>query len=216
MPSARDQHRVWEAIASSFDRSRTRRWPHVEAFVATLPPESRVLDLMAGNGRHTASIVEVGHRATWFDWSRPAARIAARRYAVADVVVGDASQLPFADGTFDAAILVAGLHSIPTAEGRAGCLRGLHRVLRPGGAAQVTVWSRDAPRFQAQGTPGEPIDVVLPWRSHGHDEARHYHLYTPAALRTELTAAGLAVTSEAMVSVVGPGPDNLVAEVRRE
>jgi len=211
----RDQHRVWEAIALSFDRSRTRRWPHVEAFLRSIPPRSRVLDLMAGNGRHTASILEAGHAAAWLDWSRPAAGIAARRYPQAVVAVGDATSLPFRDAAFDAVILVAGLHSLPTAAGRAACLRELRRVLRPGGLAQVTVWSRDAPRFRGEGQEGEALDVVIPWRSHGHDEERHYHLYTPTALRTEVEAAGLAVADEAAVAIVSAEPDNLVAVARK-
>ncbi|MFO1532762.1 MAG: class I SAM-dependent methyltransferase [Thermoplasmatota archaeon] len=213
--AAPDQHRVWEAIAASFDQSRVRRWPHVEAYLSGLAPRSRVLDLMAGNGRHTASILAAGHAATWLDWSRPAAKIAARRYPDADVVVADAGALPFGTGTFDAAIFVAGLHSLPTPAGRAACLRELHRVLAGGGTAQVTVWSRDAPRFRAQGEPGAPLDVVLPWRSHGHDEPRHYHLYTASALRSELADAGFTVGGEAAVAVVGPQPDNLVAVARR-
>ncbi|HLF16768.1 MAG TPA: class I SAM-dependent methyltransferase, partial [Candidatus Thermoplasmatota archaeon] len=172
-------HSMWERIAHSFDRSRVRTWPHVEAFLRTLPPGSRVLDLMAGNGRHTRTVLDAGHQAVWLDWSRPAATIARSRYPAAGAVVGDAVHLPFADATFDAAIDVAGLHSIPTPEARVASLRELRRVLRPGGRAQVTVWSRDAPRFHARGEPGRPLDVVLPWRADGHDEDRAYHLYTP-------------------------------------
>lgn len=213
--AARDAHAVWERIAHSFDQSRTRTWPHVAAFLARLPPGSRVLDLMAGNGRHLPLIQGAGHRATWLDWSRPAARIAARRHPQADAVVADATALPFAPAAFDAAILVAGLHSIPTPDGRARSLAELRRALRPGGAVQVTVWSRDAPRFRHEGTPGEPVDVTIPWRSHGHDEARHYHLYTAAALRGELEAAGFTVVREDAVAIVSrEGPDNLVAEAR--
>jgi tRNA (uracil-5-)-methyltransferase TRM9 len=204
--AAHREHGVWEAIAHSFDRNRTRTWPHVEAFLRGLPPGSQVLDLMGGNGRHTRSILEAGHRATWLDWSRPAARI----------VAAEATRLPFADGAFDACICVAGLHCLPTPEARTACLRELRRTLRPGGTAQVTVWSRDAPRFRAQGTAGRPIDVVLPWRSDGHDEPRSYHLYTPAAFAADLRAAGLELEGAvAGVAVVAREPDNLVATVRR-
>ncbi|MEA3191296.1 MAG: tRNA (uracil-5-)-methyltransferase [Thermoplasmata archaeon] len=210
------EHAVWEKIAHSFDQSRTRTWPHVAAFLQALPAESRVLDLMAGNGRHLPPILAAGHHATWLDWSRPAARIAARRHPQAHAIVADATALPVADGSFDAAILVAGLHSIPTAAGRAKCLAELRRALRPDGRVQVTVWSRDAPRFRAEGIPGEPVDVTIPWRSHGHDEPRRYHLYTPAALRADVETAGFEVVREQAVAVVSrEGPDNLVVEARR-
>jgi len=206
---------VWERIAESFDKSRTRTWPHVDAFLRSLAPGSRVLDLMAGNGRHTKSILEAGHAVTWLDWSRPAAAIASRRYPTADVVVADAAALPLADASFDACIFVAGLHSIPDAASRARCLRELRRVLRPAGRAQITVWSRDAPRFAALGEPGQPLDVNIPWKSHGHDEERHYTLYTRAALRAACEQARFAVLREDAVAVVSrTTPDNLVIELQ--
>ncbi|MEA3142919.1 MAG: tRNA (uracil-5-)-methyltransferase [Thermoplasmata archaeon] len=212
---AHPEHGVWEAIAHSFDRNRTRTWPHVEAFLRGLPPGSRVLDLMGGNGRHTRCVLDAGHRAAWLDWSRPAARIVADRYPQVAVVVAEATHLPLADASFDACIFVAGLHCLPTPTARQSALRELRRILKPGGGAQVTVWSRDAPRFRAGGTPGHPIDVVLPWRSDGHDEPRPYHLYTPAALEADLHAVGFETYGIEAVAVVAREPDNLVATVRR-
>ncbi|MEK6985541.1 MAG: methyltransferase domain-containing protein [Candidatus Thermoplasmatota archaeon] len=210
----RSQHAVWEAIASSFDRNRTRTWPHVEAFLRGLPSGSRVLDLMGGNGRHLAPALAAGHRAVWLDFSRPASHIVGKRYPEAAVVVADATRLPLADAAFDACLFVAGLHSLPTTAARAESLAELHRVLRPGGMAQVTVWSRDAPRFRDQGTLGEPLDVVIPWKSDGHDAPRHYFLYTPQALTRELESAGFLVEQVTHATVVA-AEDNLVAQVRR-
>lgn len=211
----RDQHRVWETIADSFDRSRRRTWPHVLRFLDALPPASRVLDLMAGNGRHTGPALRAGHRVTAADWSRPLMRTLAGRYRDARAVVADATRLPFRDACFDACIYVAGLHGIPSPQGRAASLHGLHRVLRPGGRAQVTVWSRDAPRFRDEGTPGRPLEVNLPWRSDGHDEARFYHLYTRDALVQDAQDAGFTVEAAYGADVLGRGVDNEVVDVRR-
>lgn len=214
-PDVRESHAAWERIADSFDRNRTRPWPHVETFLGSLPRGARVLDLMGGNGRHTKSILAAGHEATWFDWSRPAARIVRSRYDVG-VVVGDAVHLPFSDASFDAAIYVAGLHGLATRRDRVASLRELARVLHPGGLAQITVWSRDAPRFRSEGVGGQCLDVDLPWRADGHNEARHYHLCTPADLRATAQAAGLEVLVESETSIVSrTGPDNLVIVVRR-
>lgn len=207
---ARDQREVWTAIADSFDRTRQRPWPHVAAFLEGLPPSSRVLDLMAGNGRHARVAAEAAHRVVALDWSRP---LVAR--SPGDRLLADATRLPLRSGLFDACVFVAGLHGLPAAEGRAACLGELHRVLRPGGAAQVTVWSRDAPRFRGLGMPGEPFDVDVPWRAGGHDEVRHYHLYTAASLRHDLEAAGFAVDRVEEVAIVGDEPDNLVATAHR-
>ncbi|MGB0653179.1 MAG: class I SAM-dependent methyltransferase [Thermoplasmatota archaeon] len=207
---AQDQHRVWETIAESFDATRQRPWSVVTEFLADLPPGQRLLDLMAGNGRHAALAKEAGHDAWWCDWSRPAARLAAG-HLVGPVVVGDATALPFAGASFDACIYIAGLHGIPAPEGRVASLAELRRVLSPGGRALVTVWAREAPRFAEEGPPGEPFDLVVPWRRDGHEEQRTYHLYTEAALRADLEAAGLLVERLWLAALGGKAGDNWCA-----
>lgn len=206
---------MWESIADSFDRNRQRTWPHVERFLDQRPPGTLVLDLMGGNGRHVGPILSRGLAPLWLDWSRPASRIVARRYRNAHAVCGDATRLPIASDSVPAALWVAGLHSLPTEATRDAALGELARVLAPGGVAQITVWSRLAPRFALEGDPSQCLDVVLPWRSDGHDAPRHYHLYTPQALRAAVERAGLAIERAYDVAVVAQDPDNLVVEVRR-
>ncbi len=204
-----DQRKVWTAIAESFDRTRQKPWPHVVAFLESLPTGSRVLDLMAGNGRHARAAEALGHAVLALDWSAPLLAKAGTPAVLADAVF-----LPLRDASIGACVFVAGLHGIPAAEGRAACLRELRRVLRPGGVAQVTVWSRDAPRFKGAGAPG-PVDVVVPWRAGGHREERRYHLYTGAALGAELEAAGFVVDAVSAVAIASEAADNLVATVHR-
>jgi len=208
-----EQHGVWERIFASFDASRERTWPHVARFLRAVPAGTRVLDLMAGNGRHTALSLKAGHEAWWADWSRPMARLVRSRTPQARIVVGDATRLPFRHDAFDACIFVAGLHGVRDPAGRHACLRELRRVLRPGGRAQITVWSRNAPRFRDQGDPGQGLDVTIPWRAHGHDETRTYHLYTSAGIRQAAEQAGLRVLGVQEVAVVSREADNLVADV---
>lgn len=205
---ASDQRKVWTAIADAFDRTRRRPWPHVEAFIEGLPPASLVLDLMAGNGRHARVAAEAAHHPVALDWSLPLLR-----RAHGDRLLADATRIPLRDATMDAAVYCAGLHGLPTAEGRAASLRELRRVLRPGGLAQVTVWSRDAPRFAAMGLPAGPADATVPWKADGAVEERHYHLYTAEALRGDLEAAGFEVASLGSVSIA-QRDDNLAALAR--
>lgn len=206
-----DQRRVWERIADSFDASRQRTWDHVVSYLRDLPRGSRVLDLMCGNGRHSAVAQGLGHHVVSLDWSRPLVAKAQERYGTG--VVGDATRLPFADDAFDACIYVAGWHGIPTKEGRMASLRELHRVLKPDATAQITNWSRNAPRFREQGTPGAPVDVIIPWRSGGHDEDRTYHLTTLERFQTACRDTGFTVLDATEVAIVSDAPDNLVTIV---
>ena len=208
----RDQRATWDAIAASFDRTRARPWPHVEGFLAALPAGARLLDLMAGNGRHSLVAADAGLDPVWLDWSQRLATLSSERLPHIPHVVADATQLPFADASFDAAICVAALHGLPAADARAAALRELRRVLRPGAPVQVTVWSRAAPRFAD--LPAQESDVVVPWKADGLDEARTYHLYRPATLRAALGEAGFDVHRVDEVALAAKEPDNLVATAR--
>lgn len=208
-PLMRPQRAVWDAIAEGFDRTRGKPWPHVEEFLRTLPAGTRVLDLMAGNGRHAKVADALGLDCVALDWSRPLLATAKRRHGS---VLGDAACLPFADASFGACAYVAGLHGIPSTPGRFASLRELRRVLRPGAPVQVTVWSRRAPRFRD--LPPDQHDVIVPWKAGGLHEKRKYHLYTPDSLRIHLAAAGFLVDEVREVRIAADDADNLVAVVR--
>jgi len=64
-----------------------------------------------------------------------------------NLVLADAGHLPFAEGVFDWAILVATYHHIKGQRERQAALEELKRVLKPGGEAFITVWNRWQPRF---------------------------------------------------------------------
>ena len=50
---------------------------------------------------------------------------------------GDLERLPFADQSFDAVICVFGIFFVPDLE---GAVRGLWRLVRPGGYLAITIW----------------------------------------------------------------------------
>ena len=52
----------------------------------------------------------------------------------AEIVEGDATAMPFADGSFDAAVCFTMLHHVPSAEAQDKLFAEVRRVLRPGGA----------------------------------------------------------------------------------
>lgn len=89
----------------------------------------RVLDLGAGTGRNlphlrAGSVVALDPDGAML--RRAAGKASGRQY----LVQGDASRLPFAEGTFDAVTVALALCTIPDLE---GALREARRVLRAGG-----------------------------------------------------------------------------------
>ncbi|HLL63102.1 MAG TPA: class I SAM-dependent methyltransferase [Propionibacteriaceae bacterium] len=102
-------------------------------------PGQRVLDVGCGPGALTAELVRrLGPDAvTAIDPSPPFVEAAAARFPRVDVRTGAAEDLPFADGTFDAALAQLVVHFM--ADPIAG-LREMGRVTRPGGTVGACVW----------------------------------------------------------------------------
>ena len=103
-------------------------------------PDARVLDVACGtgdlsielNGGAKAQIIGI-------DFCRPMLTIAGSKGGPSvPFVEGDAMELPFADGEFDAVTIAFGLRNLAnTADG----LNELHRVLKPNGRAVVLEFS---------------------------------------------------------------------------
>jgi len=118
-----------------------------------LKPSDRVLEIGSGPGYFSPSIARrlTDGQLTLFDMQAGMLAMAARRLAkrgqrnVASCV-GDAAHLPFKDGTFDVALMVAVLGEVTD---RRAALREAARVLRPGGRLSVTE------------LPGDPDFVAL-------------------------------------------------------
>jgi tRNA (uracil-5-)-methyltransferase TRM9 len=105
-----------------------------------------------------------------------------------NLVEADARHLPYADNSFDWAIAVATYHHIEDSGGRLQALRELHRVLKPGGEAFITVWNRWQPRFWLKSK-----DTLVPWRSPERTLYRYYYLFSYGELEKMTRRAGFAV-----------------------
>jgi ubiquinone/menaquinone biosynthesis C-methylase UbiE len=125
------------ALATDESRRRMARVMH------ELPsPPARVLDLGVGTGRELASLIDAGYSPTGVDVSREMLERCARRARPVALVHADFwYPLPFADGSFDAALALHGTLAHPPDEGALARLAlVLARVVRPGGA-----WVVEAP-----------------------------------------------------------------------
>jgi ubiquinone/menaquinone biosynthesis C-methylase UbiE len=102
-----------------------------------------VLDVGCGQGIDLAQYARAGARATGIDLTPRHVELAQSHVEAlgmsAEIVVGDAEHLPFADGTFDRVSSNGVLHHTPDI---AAALSQIHRVLRPGGEARVLVYNR--------------------------------------------------------------------------
>jgi SAM-dependent methyltransferase len=105
-----------------------------------------------------------------------------------DLQEADARSLPFADNFFDDAIAIAIYHHIEESEGRLKAVKELHRVLKPGGEAFITVWNRWQPRHWFRRK-----SFMLPWKTKEGKFYRFYYLFTYGELERLVKKAGFIV-----------------------
>jgi SAM-dependent methyltransferase len=154
-----------------------------------LEPGDVLLDLGAGGGRHAYGAFDRGARVVALDYSEAdakdcgallAALVEEKGSGDAGALCGDALRLPFDDATFDRVICSEVLEHIPDDR---KAMEEIHRVLRPGGTAAVTV-----PRFLP-----ELVCWVLSDEYH-LTPGGHVRIYRWSVLSERLRAAGLKIT----------------------
>lgn len=128
----------FDSVAAVYDAQRAHP-PAVaaqvgRALVELIGPGAPTLELGVGTGRIAIPLAAAGGRVVGLDLSVEMLRVAAERAAAAGVTLallrGDAQALPFAAGSFRAALAVHVLHLLP--DWRA-TLAEIARVLGPGG-----------------------------------------------------------------------------------
>ncbi|HET9558126.1 MAG TPA: methyltransferase domain-containing protein [Actinomycetota bacterium] len=131
-----------EVYEASFVPALFAEWaPHlVEA--AGVAPGQAVLDVACGTGvvaRTAADRMGGKGRVVGLDLNEGMLTVARRLRPDIEWHQGDAGDLPFAAGSFDAVLCQSALMFFPD---RAGALREMARVATPGGTVAVQVWDR--------------------------------------------------------------------------
>jgi SAM-dependent methyltransferase len=164
----------------------------------------RVLDVATGPGHLAAGAAARGAAATGLDIAEGMLAVAAARNPELRLVHGDAEELPFGAGEFDAVVGAFVLNHLPRPE---IAVAGFARVLAPGGRAAFTVWDRP-PRSRLNTLLGEasraagvlPAGEVPP----GPDPFR---LADDAEFMALLSGAGLDEVAVATLEFVHEGHD---------
>jgi len=134
--SAAEQYELF--VASWF-----ASWAHDLVERSSLEPGWRVLDLACGTGivaRAAGTVLGPSGTVVGSDLNEGMLEEAAKhevRGATVEWEHADATDLPFEPGEFDAVLCQQGLQFIPQ---KAATVAEIHRVLRPGGVAAVSVW----------------------------------------------------------------------------
>lgn len=144
---------MFDQVAAAYDRTNTvlslgndRLW-RVATLRAVAPQRGeRILDLAAGTGTSSMAFVPSGAHVVAADFSRGMIEEGRRRHGDVpnlEFVQADATDLPFADGEFDAVTMSFGLRNVIDPR---RALRELRRVTRPGGRIVVCEFSHPPSR----------------------------------------------------------------------
>lgn len=131
--------RLNHLLSFGIDRSWRRRLVRaVSSFCALRGGEVKVLDMACGTGDVSIALRRKGLDVVGADISENMLAIARKKAPEIDFRYGDASELPFADGSFDAVTIAFGIRNF---DKRAQCIRELRRVLKDGGMLAIAEFS---------------------------------------------------------------------------
>ena len=140
-----DVQRMFDAVARRYDitndvlsMGQDRRWRTAVVDAVDAQPGEKVLDLAAGTGTSSEPFAARGALVVPCDFSLGMLAVGKRARPALPFTAGDATRLPFADGTFDAVTISFGLRNV--VDPLAG-LREMRRVTRPGGRLVVCEFS---------------------------------------------------------------------------
>lgn len=150
-------------------------------FAKLLKPGASVLDVGCGVGDKTQFLAEQGLQACGLDFSEKMVEVAKSRFQHLSFSQQDIYQLTLPDNSVDGIFLQAVLLHVPKRQ-VPQVLKGLNRVLKPGGLIYVAVKELQ---------PGQPDEVTRKEIVRGVEYERFFSNFTQPELQSLLSDAGL-------------------------
>ena len=136
---------MFDRVAARYDLvndllalGQTRIWRSMVVNAVDPKPGQRILDLAAGTGTSSAPFAKRGAYVVPCDFSLGMLAVGKQRQPDLPFVAGDAMNLPFKDGVFDAVTISFGLRNVQDHD---RALQEMLRVTRPGGVLVVCEFS---------------------------------------------------------------------------
>ncbi|MEU6233244.1 demethylmenaquinone methyltransferase [Kitasatospora sp. NPDC047058] len=136
---------MFDDVAAKYDRTndvislgQARAWRRAVAEAVAAGPGDLVLDLGAGTGTSSLPFVEAGAKVVPCDFSVGMLSEGKKRHPELQLTAGDATSLPFADGTFDSVTISFALRNVHDTD---VALREMFRVTKPGGKLVICEFS---------------------------------------------------------------------------
>ncbi|WP_394248242.1 demethylmenaquinone methyltransferase [Arthrobacter pityocampae] len=129
----------YDVVNDVLSMGQTRRWRRIVVDAVGAEPGQRVLDLAAGTGTSSEPYADAGIDVVACDFSLGMLKVGKRRRPDIDFVAGDATDLPFADNSFDACTISFGLRNVNEPQ---KALAEMLRVTRPGGRLVIAEFSQ--------------------------------------------------------------------------
>jgi ubiquinone/menaquinone biosynthesis C-methylase UbiE len=222
----KESEETWNAIAESFDATRGKPWKVVVDFVSTLSVSDVVADIGCGNGRHLILCIDRCKTVIGLDISKSLLKITksklGERKERVVFIHGNLVNIPIRASSLDSVLYTAALHNIKGRTNRIQSLNEVKRILKNGGRALISVWSREQERFRDcfngnSGNDCELGDIVIYWRQNKLNVPRFYHLYSKEEFIEDIKQSGLEIEQFSEAKIQSERyTDNYFAVIRKE
>ncbi|MFH1780210.1 MAG: class I SAM-dependent methyltransferase [Candidatus Micrarchaeota archaeon] len=182
--------KAFDEIGESWDKAHPEPMPIAKTLASLVKKKGIVLDAGCGTGRHFALLSGKAIKVYGIDSSSKMIELAKRRASSlkkVEVLEGDFTKLPFENDFFDFVFYFASLHHLKVGE-QEEAFQEMHRVLKKGGMAFVTVWSKYQKRFK-----GVKKEALIGFDYYGRRAKRYYYFFDEDELKSLAVRAGLRV-----------------------